>query len=176
MKQLRVVFVSVFLLVVSGSMVPEGWAQTKTSGKGPVITKSYAVDKGQYGIAWKIYLEAEDPDAEMLKVASVVDQVGRGHYPTDFILLDPQYRNHLKGYLQWNTFSAKGALKEGERIFLRVSVIDRAGRESNQITFPFTFMSGVRNEETLPAPFDQENIPRIGHITIDLVSPGEDSM
>ena len=82
----------------------------------------------------------------------------------------------MKGYLQWNTFSSVGgAMKEGDRIILKISVIDKAGHESNEIVFPFTFVSGVGSEKPLPAPFDQHNIPRIGHITIDLVSPGADS-
>jgi hypothetical protein len=66
----------------------------------------------------------------MTKIAVVVDQVGYGHSPTDFILLDPQYRNHLKGYLQSNTFSSRGAdLREGHQLTLRVSIIDRAQRK-----------------------------------------------
>ena len=177
MKRPKTVHILLVMLLMLAPIVSSGWAQTKTGGKSPVIIKSYAVDRGQYGIAWKIYIEAEAPDAEMAKIASVVDQAGQGRYPTDYILLDPQYRKHLKGYLQWNTFSSVGrAMKEGDRITLRISVIDKAGHESNEVVFRFTFLSGVNNEETLPAPFDQHNIPRIGHITINLVSPGKDSM
>lgn len=175
MRRLKGVLILLLVLLMLTPIIPAGRTETKTGGKGPVIIKSYAVDKGQYGIAWKIYIEAEAPDAEMAKIASVVDQAGRGRYPTDYILLDPQYRKHLKGYLQWNTFSSVGgAMKEGDQITLRVSVIDKAGHESNEVVFRFTFVSGAKNEETLPVPFDQQNIPRIGHITINLVSPGAD--
>jgi hypothetical protein len=158
-------------------IVPVGWTQPMTDAKGPVITGSYAVDRGQYGIVWRIYIEAEAADAEMTKIASVVDQAGQGRYPTDYILLDPQYRKRLRGYLQWNTFSSMGgALKEGDQITLRVSVIDRAGHESREVIFPFLFVSGVKDQDRLPAPFDQQNIPRIGHIAINLVSQGKDSV
>jgi hypothetical protein len=162
------------LLLGVAVWVNPGWTQSKPETKMPVILSSYALDKGQYGTIWKIYVEAEDMDADMTKIAVVVDQVGYGHYPTDFILLDPQHRKHLKGYLQWNTFSSKGAaLKEGDHITLRVSIIDRTGNESKETVFPFTFVSGVQDQANLPAPFDQYNIPRLGYIGIDLVSPNK---
>ncbi len=50
----------------------------------------------------------------MERVAVVVNQVGYGHYPTDWIILKPQYRGHVIGYLQWNTLRYKG------RVFTRM--------------------------------------------------------
>jgi hypothetical protein len=114
----------------------------------------------------------EDTDGDMDYVAVVVDQPGQGRYPTDYILVDPQDQNHLKGFLQWNTHRSKGAaLKEGTQITLRVSIIDKAVNESNEVVFPFTFASGFKDHEALPASFDEENIPRLGLISIDLISP-----
>jgi hypothetical protein len=139
--------------------------------KAPVITNTFAVDKGHYGYIWKIYIEAEDPDGDMDKIAAVVDQMGYGSYPTDWTLLKPQYREHFIGYLQWNTFSSKTSfLPEWTRITMKVSIFDKAGHESNEVVFPFTFESGVKNqyEYQLPAPFDQWNIPRLGYIMVDL--------
>ena len=157
------------------TVLPAG-PQSNTA-KGPMITHVYAIERGRYGINWKIYIEAEDTDGEMTKIAAVVDQPGQGHYPTDFVLLDPQYRNRLYGFLQWNTFSSGSAgLREGTQIRLRVSVIDRAGRESKEVVFPLTFVSGVTDQAKAPAPFDQDNIPRIGYLSIDLVSPQEGSV
>ncbi len=139
--------------------------------RAPIITHTFAADKGHYGYIWKIYIEAEDPDGDMDKVAVVVEQMGYGSYPTDWIILKPPYREHLIGYLQWNTFSSKASyLPEWTRIAMRVSIFDRAGNESNEVVFPFTFESGVKDqyEYQLPAPFDQGNIPRLGHIMVDL--------
>ena len=99
-----------FLSIVLGIVllgVSQDWAQSKPETKPPIITHYFAVEKGYYGYIWKIYIEAEDPDGEMLKIASVVDQSGYGHYPTDWIYLKPQYQKHFKGYIQWNTFSSK---------------------------------------------------------------------
>lgn len=144
---------------------------SQTEIKAPVITHAFAVDKGHYGSIWKIYIEAEDPDGDMDKIAVVVNQLGYGSYPTDWITLKPQYREHFIGYLQWNTFSSKASqLPEWTRITVRVSVFDKAGNESNEAVFPFTFESGVKNraEDQLPAPFDWGNLPRLGHIMVDL--------
>jgi len=152
----------------------QGWAQPKPGARAPVITHSFAVEKGYYGYIWKIYFEAEDPDGEMLKIASVVDQPGYGRYPTYWLYIKPEYRNHLKGYIQWNTFSSKTPyLREWTSITLRVSIIDKAGKESNEVVFPFTFESGLKDQYNykLPAPFDQGDLPRLGYIHIDLFEP-----
>jgi hypothetical protein len=174
MRVQKVIFLTGFFSAVMLLGALAGWTQSGPETKGPIITNCYAVDKGRYGTIWRIYIEAEAAGTDMSQIAVVVDQPGRGRYPTDFILLDPQHRHHLKGYLQWNTFSSKSAsLKEGDQITLRVSVIDRARKESKAAVFPFTFMS-VSQEEVLPSPFDQDNIPRLGHIGIDLMGPGGD--
>lgn len=151
-----------------------GSAQTKPEVKAPIITNTYAIDKGHYGYIWKIYIEAEDPEGNMSKIASVVDQMGYGHYPTDWIYLKSQYQKHFKGYLQWNTFSPNASyLREWTQITLRVSVFDKAGNESKEAVFPFTFQTGVKGQSqyTLPPPFDQGNLPRLGYIHINLFEP-----
>ena len=172
MRNIKGMYLTGLLTGIASLIIFLGTVQSKIDGKGPLITNAFAADRGAYGTVLKIFIEAENEDAEMAKIATVVDQPGQGHYPTDFILLDPQHRNHLKGYLQWNTFSSRGAaLKEGDQITVRVSVIDKAGNESKEVVFPFTFVSGVQDQVKVPPPFDQGNVPRIGHISIDLVSP-----
>ena len=140
----------------------------------PIITHAFAVDKGRYGSIWKIYIEAEDADGDMDKIASVVDQVGYGRYATDWIIVKPQYRKKFKGYIQWNTFSsATSTLEEWTQITVKVAIIDKAGNESNVVVFPFTFESGVKDEYQykLPPPFDQGDPPMLGHININIFSP-----
>ena len=151
-------------------------AESKPEARGPIITHAFAVERGYYGYIWKIYLDAEDPDGQMLRIASVVYQVGYGHYPTDWIYLKPQYQKHFKGYIQWNTFSTKASyLPEWTQITLRVSVFDKAGNESNEVVFPFTFeITPEQYAYQLPAPFDQGDLPRLGYVMIDLFYPGED--
>ena len=151
-----------------------GWTRTEPETKAPVITHSFAVERGQYGYIWKIYIEAEDPDGDMYRIASVVDQPGYGRYPTDWLLIKPDYRKHFKGYVQWNTFSSRAPyLHEWTNITMKVSILDKTGNESNVVVFPFTFESGVKDQYKykLPALFDQGDLPRLGYIQIDLAYP-----
>ncbi len=135
----------------------------------PTITRVFAAAKGPYGCAWKIYVEAEDPDGDMDRISIKVNQAGYGDYPTDWITIKPQHRKHLIGFLQWNTFSSKAPyLPEWTQISVKISIFDSAGNESDEMTIPFTFESGAENQYPLPAPFNQGDIPRIGNILVDL--------
>ena len=136
--------------------------------RAPVIKTSYAPEKVRYGDVLRIYIEAEAPDGDMLKIASVVDQVGYGHYPTDWIYLKPQYQQHSRGYLQWNTFSSSTLyMSEWTQVTLKVSVFNKAGNESNVVVFPFQFVSEVILESQPSPPF-YEGDPRLGHIDVQL--------
>jgi hypothetical protein len=160
---------AIILLITS-----ESWSQVKPGTKAPMITYSFAVERGYYGYIWKVYIEAEDPDGNMLRIASVLDQVGYGRYPTDWIYLKPQYQKHFKGYIQWNTFSSRTSyLREWTQITLKVSVFDKAGNESNEVVFPFIFEYGIKSpyEYKLPTPFDQGDLPRLGYVSVDLFEP-----
>ncbi len=140
-------------------------------GKAPFIKTSYAPGKVRYGDVLRIYIEAEAPNGDMFKIASVVDQVGYGHYPTDWIYLKPQYQQHFRGYLQWNTFSSStSSMSEWTQITLQVSVFDKAGNESNVVVFPFQFVSEAIPESQLPLPF-YEGDPRLGYLNINLLEP-----
>ena len=174
----KLAFISLFL-TLAFLMPCQGWAQLfkpsepPSGSHAPIIPHAFAVEKGYYGYIWKVYVEAEDPDGDMLRIAAVADEVGYGHYPTDWIYLKPQYRKHFKGYLQWNTFSPTASyLEEWTQITLKVSVLDKAGNESNVVVFPFTFeMAKNQYHFGLAPPFDQGDVPRIGYININLVSP-----
>ncbi|MBM4348547.1 MAG: hypothetical protein FJ106_01460 [Deltaproteobacteria bacterium] len=164
-------FLTLLALVVL--MVPSlVWSESKRKGNPPVITNSFAVEKGYYGYAWKIYIEAEDPDGDMSRIATVVHQTGYGHYPTDWIMLKSPYRKHLKGYVQWNTYSRRTAyLREWTNITLTITIFDKAGHESNEVVFPFEFVSGAPQKINPPAPFNEEGLPKLGNIHIDLFEP-----
>jgi hypothetical protein len=56
---------------------------------------------------------------------------------------------------------------------LRLSVVDKAGNESNEVVFPFTFeITPQQYAYKLPAPFDQGDVPRIGYVATELYYPG----
>ena len=150
----------------------QGWAQSRPGSKAPVITHAFTIEKIMYGDILRVYIEAEDPQGEMLKIATVVDQANYGRYPTSWTYLKPTDRKHVKGYLQWNTFSSKTQImSEWIPITLTVSVFDKFGNQSNAFTFPITFESGVKRASSyqLPSPFDQSDVKRLGFIDIDLM-------
>jgi hypothetical protein len=152
------------------SLLSLGTAAAAT-GNPPVVTHAFAIEKGQYGTIWKIYLEAEDPDGDMLKIASVVNQTGYGHYPTDFVFIKQPNQKKFRGYLQWNTFSSRTSfLRERTNITLTVSVLDKAGNESNEVVFPFSFETGARSNAE-PSPAFSGEVQRLGYIQIDLFEP-----
>jgi len=173
MKIKRVLCLISLLLALTFFVPCNGWTQVKPGTHAPIITNAFAVEKGYYGYVWKIYIEAEDPDGDMLRIASVVDQVGYGHYPTDWTYLKTANQKRFKGYVQWNTFSSRaGYLREWTEIALKVSVFDKAGNESNVLVFPFTFETGKgQYEYEPPTPFDQGDLPRLGYVHIDLFNP-----
>jgi hypothetical protein len=174
---LTLLFVIPFFVPCVGCSEPlfpyEGGTTPKPGTHAPIITHSFAVEKGPYGYIWKIYIQAEDPDGDMFKIASVVDQVGYGPYPTDWSFLKPEYGSNFKGYLQWNTFSSRTShLTEWTQITLKVSVFDKAGNESNVVVFPFTFeLTSRPYAYQPPEPFDQADLPKVGYIHVDLIDP-----
>lgn len=174
-----------FLLTLTFFVPCQGWTQplfppregkeVKPGTHAPIVTRSFAVERGSYGYIWKIYIEGEDPDGDMFRIAATVDQVGYGHYPTDWIYLKREYGQHFRGYIQWNTFSPTASyLMEWTQITLKVSVFDKVGNESNVIVFPFTFeLVKGQYEHKPPSPFDQGDLPRLGNIHINLFNPHE---
>jgi hypothetical protein len=150
--------------------------QPMQGGKAPVITSSYMIEKGRFGDILKIYIAADDPDNDMLRITTVVEQIGYGRYPTDWIYIKAPYDGRFVGYLQWNTFSRRTSfLQEWTQITVKVSVQDKAGHESNVVVFPFEFISEVINNPPPPSPFDVANLPKLGNVTIDLVEPSLDT-
>jgi hypothetical protein len=143
-----------------------------TPANTPIITNSYAIEKGRYRDVLKIYIEADDPNGEMFRIATGVEQVVYGRYPIDWTQLKPQHQHHLIGHLQWNTSSPRAPLiREWTWITINVSVFDKAGNESNVVVFPFQIVSEVLPKSNPPALLDQRNIQRLGYISINLVEP-----
>jgi hypothetical protein len=177
MKTMKWVYTLLILLAITAfnfsaeRLEAIGRTEPKLNSKPPIITHSFAVEKGYYGSTWKFYIEAEDPDGDMSKIVVTARQPGYGYYTNLLpITVKPQFRKHLIGYIQWNSMSSKAAnIREWTQVTLRVSVVDKAGNESNEVVFPITFESGVKSLNTLPAPFDNGKMQRLGYLHLDLV-------
>jgi hypothetical protein len=154
-------------LVVALFVAHYGWTQESQKIHPPVITHAYAADRVPYGTTeLKVYIEAEDADGDMNYVFVVVDEPGHGPYPPDRVLLSPQHRSHLKGFLQWNRVRPGAPLAEGTQIRVRVSIADKARNVSNEVVFPITFVSGTSAQQDIPAPFDDIDIPSLGYVGV----------
>ena len=170
-KSLYFLMIFPILIIVAACA---GLPTSKVGTHPPIITHTFAVERGQYGSVWKFYIEAEDPDGDMYRIASVADQIGKGFYPPDWINIKPEYRKKFKGYIQWNTFSPlAGSMREWTNLVLKVSIVDKAGNYSNEVIFPLTFESGLPDPEAYkpPAPFDQGTVAKMGNVFIDLIDP-----
>jgi len=152
----------------SGSMLTV--SQPPAGMPPPVITASFAADKGRYGDPIKIYLAAEQKGGAMKMIAVQVTQVGYGSYPANWVTLKEGNSERFVGYLQWNTGSSE-FMPEWTRISITVSVLDRWGNESHNVVFPYEFVSGASSSSVLPAPFDQADVPRLGYVTVMLRNP-----
>ncbi len=166
-------FLTLFLsLLLSSSW---GWALPRPASMGPVITHAFAPKVEKYGDPMRIYIEANDPTTDMLRVAIVVDQVGYGHYPTDWVYLSRKDEHHFAGYLQWNTFSSHAAtMPEWTELTVEISVFDTSGHESNTVAFPVEFVSEATPKVEPPAPFNVASLQKLGYVDINLYNPSEE--
>ena len=169
----NVLWIISLVIMVIFFTVSQGRTQPKPGMNVPVITHSFAIEKGRYLDVVRLYIEADDPNGEMLRIATVAYEPGSGYHRPDWIYLEPQDEHHFLGYLQWNTHSQFGRVGEWTNVTLKVSVLDKDGNESNVVIFPFEFVSEVLAKPQPPAPFDQGNISRLGHVMIELRGKGD---
>jgi hypothetical protein len=148
---------------------------TPPGTKPPVITAYFAPSEAMFGYPLRVYLAAEDPEGDMLRIAVQVSQVGYGNYPTDWTFLKSPYQKSFVGYLQWNTASSHTSfLPEWTQITMKVAVLDKHGVQSNEVVLPMMFASGTKLSPSPQAPFDRGDLPRLGYIDVNLYDPYKD--
>ena len=146
----------------------------KPGGSPPVITGSYASDKLSHGDIWRIYVQANDPDGDMLRFVCVFDQVGYGPYSSAYVPIKKSNRTELMGYLYFHSSAGAGLrMPEWSQLRLTVYVRDKGGNNSNKVAFPLVLSRGAR-QKSPPAPFDSAPLERLGAIPVRLVDPQED--
>lgn len=173
MKTRQVLFLIFFftMTLLTSSFV---WAVPRPDSAGPVITRAFGPEVGKYGDPLRFYIEADDPTADMLRIAVVVDQAGYGHYPTDWVYVSKNDRGHFVGYVQWNTFSSNASrLPEWTQLTVKISVFDAKGHESNSVVFPLEFVTTGVPKTQPPPPFDSPSVQKLGHVDINLYNPDE---
>ena len=165
-----------FVLVNYSLSYSQALGSPKGGGTPPFITAFYAPEHVRNGDALKLYVAAEDPDGDMLRVTVSVSQLGLGDYPTDWTYLKSGDQKGFMGYLQWNTASSRASiLPENTRVTVKVCVFDKRGNQSNEVVIPMIFSSFAVAYPPRPAPFDQDGLHRLGYIHIRLVNPYRDT-
>lgn len=164
MMRVFIKFFSVLVLpLVIFSLGSNG--QTQTKGSPPVITFSYAQEKIRQGEEWRIYISASDPDGDMFKIYSVIDQPGGQPYRPDVTRLKKGMEEKFSGYIYLRTNSQSNLT--GVSLTLTLTIVDRAGNESKPVIFPLTFSSEPMKPP--PADMEKELNQRIASIGIDLI-------
>ena len=113
----------------------------------PVITQSFASREIRIGDTWKIYLNASDPNGEMIKISAIVDQPEQ-IYPEGITKVSKENGKGFSGYLYLSTASLANVL-DGTSIRLWVQIQDRAGNFSQPAIFPLIIKS-VATQEAPP--------------------------
>lgn len=177
MKRTTAILLTVVLVVLSLEL---GYAKSlaewlvKPGGSPPVITGSYASEEISHGDIWRIYVQANDPDGDMLRFVCVFDQVGYGPYSSADVPIKKRNRTELMGYLYFHSSAGAGLrMPEWTQLTLTVYVRDKGGNNSNKVAFPLVLSRGTR-QESPPAPFDSGPLEKLGPIPVRLVNPQED--
>ena len=127
----------VFLCLAIGYATP---ARADVTGKAvPVITQSFASTKVWPGETWKVYLNASDPNGEIIKISAIVDQPEQ-IYPEGITKVSKENGKELSGYLYLSTATLANVL-DGTSITLWVQIQDRAGNFSQPAIFPLIIKS-----------------------------------
>ena len=113
----------------------------------PVITQSFASKEIRIGDTWKIYLNASDPNGEMIKISAIVEQTGQNN-PESITKVSKENGKEFSGYLYLSTATLANAL-DGTSITLWVQIQDRSGNFSQPAIFPLTLKS-LATQETPP--------------------------
>ena len=105
----------------------------------PVITQSFASEEIRVRDTWRVYLNASDPNGEMIKIYGIVDQPGQT-YPVSITRVSKENGKEFSGYLYLSTAPPANAL-DGTSITLTVQIQDRSGNFSQPAVFPLIIES-----------------------------------
>lgn len=143
-------------------------------GSPPVITASSASKEVSHGDAWKIYLEANDPDGDMWKFTYTFSGTGvKGGHRINYVPIREGYRARLLGYLRVSFSAPKTGLAEWASGTLTLHIRDRGGNSSDKVAFPVALTRGVKQAAPSP-PFDIGGLRELGKIWVQLYEPRGD--
>ena len=122
----------------------------------PVITQSFASQEIRIRDNWKIYLNASDPNGEMIKIYAVADQPGQ-NYPVSITRVSKENGKELSGYVYLSTASPASPL-DGTSITLTVQIQDRSGNFSQPAVFSLIIKSLATQEAPPQGVFKEQDL------------------
>jgi hypothetical protein len=145
-------------------------SQAQTKGSPPVITFAWAQERIRQGEDWRIYIAASDPDGDMYRIYCRIDQPGGQVYRPDISNIKRGMEGQLTGYLALRTYSQQDFF--GLYLTLTLTVVDRAGKESQSLSFPLAIdgeKTKFPSSNLIPAGLEKGLNQRISYIGIDLM-------
>ena len=134
---LRALMLGVLIFACSDLQIQDYDQVFKEKGQPPMIIRYYAPEAIRPGTAWKIYLQAEDKDGDMVYVATMLYQAGFGYYATDYTSLRGEDRKKCVGYISLRTPS--DATLTADKFTMEILVRDSQNNQSETIQLPLTF-------------------------------------
>ncbi len=131
----------------------------------PVITQSFASSEIRVGENWKIYLNASDPNGEMIRIYATVEQPGQIN-PLSITKVSKENGKEFSGYLYLSTAPPANIL-DGTSVTLTIQIQDRSGNFSQPAVFPLLIKSRATPEAPPQGVFKEQDL---GPIMITLKS------
>ena len=140
------------------------WAAVDSwAAGGPQIINSFASPHLRPGQAWKVYLQASDPNGEMKNIVCVINQPGVGEYSVSITRIDSGDAKELNGdiYLSTSSFDHLNWVN----LTLTVQIQDTAGQYSKPVEFPLALSDLADEESPPPGVFNDHDLgPILIHV------------
>jgi hypothetical protein len=159
MLKKMVPLLTLLFLVVSCASLEMNQRKQQATSTPPVITQAYAAPQMRTGGAWKIYLNASDPNGSMQYIVATLVQPGRGGgYPPSFTRIKNKGQQQLSGYIYLNTANNVQQSMNFTNLIVTLQVKDRNGNMSNPVSFPLHFQMSALQEPPTSGVFEEENL------------------
>jgi len=142
-----------------------GWPTEGGLGSPPIIEAHYAPKSVAPGSAWNLYLQAKDPDGDMLYIACMPDQTGYGPLDTNKIPLKGNDRAEFYGYVAMPTPAFNRVQAADISFTMAVLIRDQQGNTSQLIKLFFT-LDGTPGQ-AVPSQWQGAANHHLGDILVD---------
>ena len=133
------------------------YAGFESRWEGNFITQSFASKEIRPGDTWKVCLKVSDPNGEMQKIFTVIEQPGVVPYPVSIIQVKKGNRKELSGYIYLSTANPVFPMN-GVNLTLTVPVQDGSSNFSQPVVFPLSINTTSSQEAPSQGGFKEEEL------------------